>query len=485
MSSQNKYIILREDLVQDPVTIISDGLLIGRLHECELLLNHPSVSRAQAGIKEINGAFYLFGLRPSNPVTINGKLVETNEALASGDVLGIGPYLLDIDRADDALVIRVSLQIGMVADATDASSPNIGTDKLLSGEPAGTGKKASAKTRAAPLPGDKALDIFWDKRIREAGKMVRPSPLFPKSKRRTGKAQFNWTATSDLTPRWPISIFVWGAIGVGLLSVAAAYWYTSAFAPAPVSYAHAKEKLDLFPPIAAKANADACTNCHKFNANMESNCSACHTAEAFVATVIEPHTAAGIGCVSCHAEHRGREFRPGEAALTGCTECHSNANPQLYNGRRVSTPHGGMLGYPVVNTKWKWKGLTDSEWTLKQIGITRVAGESDDTWRSKQFHALHVQRVRSIPNSPGNAQGELSCSSCHKSFAPIDRETPRTTCGACHNGSVAPGTKRVVIAQDQPNCISCHVQHVKDKRHWNPSLLAATTVRTVEESSGE
>ncbi|MDQ5845040.1 MAG: FHA domain-containing protein, partial [Acidobacteriota bacterium] len=112
---EKKYIIIREDLVQDPVTIISDGLLIGRLTECELLLNHPSVSRAQAGIKEINGAFYLFGLRPSNPVNINGRAAEANEALASGDVLEIGPFQLEIDRADEALVIRVSLQIGIVA----------------------------------------------------------------------------------------------------------------------------------------------------------------------------------------------------------------------------------------------------------------------------------------------------------------------------------------------------------------------------------
>ncbi|MDQ5844235.1 MAG: hypothetical protein M3539_02955, partial [Acidobacteriota bacterium] len=219
---------------------------------------------------------------------------------------------------------------------------------------------------------------------------------------------------------------------------------------------------------------DACTNCHSFNANMESNCSGCHTAEAFVATVIEPHVTAGIGCVSCHAEHRGRDFAPGKTALATCTTCHSDANHELYNGRRVSTPHGGTLGYPVVNTKWKWKGLTDSEWELKQIGIARVEGESDDTWRSKQFHALHVQRVRSVPNSAGNAEGELSCSSCHKSFNPIDRETPRTTCGACHNGSVDPITKRVAIRQDQPNCVSCHVQHVKDKRHWNAALMAAT-----------
>jgi len=473
MAQENKYVIIREDLVQDPVTIISDGLLIGRLQECELLLNHPAVSRAQAGIKLVDASYFLFSLRQSNPVKLNGKAVEENEALAPGDLLEVGPFLLETDLTEDALVIKVSLQIGTVVETTSASSPNLGTARLAP-LPVPGEKKAHAKTRAAPLPGDKALDIFWDKRIREAGKMVRPSPLFPRSQRRAGKAQFNWTPTTDLRSHWPVSFFLWGAIVVGLLSVAAAYWYASAYAPAPVSGAHSKSELSLLPAIAVKANANSCTTCHSFSGNMESNCSQCHTVEAFVATVIEPHVAAGVGCVSCHAEHRGVDFKPAEAALFTCTECHNDANKNSYNGHRVSTPHGGTLGYPVTNGKWTWKGLNDSEWALKQIAVTRLPTDTDETWRSKQFHALHVQRVRAN-GLQGNPQGELSCSSCHKSFNPIDRKTPRTTCGNCHNGRSEPGTNRVLIAKDKPNCTSCHVQHVKDKRHWNPSLLAAVS----------
>jgi hypothetical protein len=468
MAQENKYIIIREDLVQDPVTIITDGLLLGRLQECELLLNHPSVSRAQAGIKLIKGNYFLFGLRPSNPVKINGKAIEDNEALAPGDVLEIGPFLLEIDLTDEALVIKVSLLIGTVVDTTNLSSPNLSTAKLepipVPGE-----KKAHAKTRAAPILGDKALDIFWDKRIREAGKMVRPSPLFPKGQRRTGKAAFNWTPTTDLRSHWPVSFFIWGALGVGLLSIAAAYWYASAFSPGTVSRAHAQSTLSVFPPIAMKANADSCTNCH--TGNMEKKCAQCHTVEAFVATVIEPHAAAGIGCVSCHTEHNGEAFKPGEAALATCTECHNDSNTSSYNGHKVKTPHNGTLGYPVVNGKWTWAGLNDSDWNLKQIAVTRLASDNDEKWHSKQFHALHVQRVRAN-GLPGNPDGELSCSSCHKTFNPIDRETPRTTCGSCHNGRLELGTNRVLIAKDKPNCTSCHVQHVKDKRHWNPSLMA-------------
>ncbi|MDQ6653313.1 MAG: hypothetical protein M3Y84_11270, partial [Acidobacteriota bacterium] len=160
--------------------------------------------------------------------------------------------------------------------------------------------------------------------------------------------------------------------------------------------------------------------------------------EAFFATVIEPHIAAGIDCVSCHPDHRGTDFKPAEAALVVCTSCHNDANNNSYHGRRVSTPHRGTFGYPVAEGKWRWTGLNDTEWALKQIAVARLPVDTDDKWRSKQFHALHVERVRALPVTTGNQQGELSCSSCHKTFNPIDRTTPRTTCGGCHNGSIDP-----------------------------------------------
>lgn len=464
-----RFHIIREDLMQDPLTIISDGLLIGRLQGCELLLNHPAVSRVQAGIRLVDGNYYIFGLRESNPVKINNKNLDSNAALADGDILSLGPFEIEVEILEELITLKVSLQIGRVVEATDFSSPHIGTSELFD---APSDKKKAAKPRAAPLPGDKTLDIFWDKRIREAGKMVRPSPLFPKSKRRAGKAQFNWTATTDLVSRWRVAIFVWGAIGVGLVSIAAAYWYTSAYAPGAVSNAHTRSSLQITPTIAARPNADKCTNCHSPSSSMESNCAGCHKAEGFVATVIEPHAAAGIGCVDCHAEHRGKSFRPAHAALARCTECHNDANQVAYNGRHVATPHGGTFGYPVVNTEWKWKGLNDADWALKQIDFKRQPTETDQQWRSRQFHGLHLQRVHALPGAPANAQGELSCSSCHKSFNPIDRQTPQTTCAGCHNGYTDAGTKQVLIASDKPNCISCHVQHVRDKKQWNQRFLA-------------
>jgi hypothetical protein len=448
MPAKNQYIVVRSDLEVDPVTIISDGLLIGRLPTCELLLNHPSVSRVQAGIKQVEDDYYLFPLRPRNPVLLNGKPVEENEALASGDVIEVGAFRLEIDVEEKGLVLRVELQIGTGPSEIDVSDAGLSTANLMM--PAGTKAK---KPRAAPIAGTKALDIFWDKRMRDVAKMVRPSPLFPRARRREGKKQSNWTATTDLVARWPAGIFVWGFVGVALFAVAGAYWYTQAYAPAPLSDAHARSELAMHPANAVTANAGSCTNCHAWGGNMEQRCASCHKTDAFVATVIKPHEAAGVGCIDCHAEHKGTGFSAKQGGLASCNQCHVDGNQSLYNGRRVGTPHGGTFGYPVVNGQWSAKSINDDEWELRKLAVVRLPADSDQKWRSNQFHALHDQRVKTVAGIIGNDEGRLSCNSCHKSFDPIDRETPKTTCAACHSKS-----------NGLPDCVSCHVQHILDVR---------------------
>jgi pSer/pThr/pTyr-binding forkhead associated (FHA) protein len=490
MLHTSTFIIERPDLNIDPLTIINDGLLIGRLRACDVILNHPAVSRTHVGIKLIEENFYLFNLRPENPVFLNGRPIERIEALASGDVLEVGPFILNISRTAEALVIKVSLRIGVEAIRTDLSSPSLATQKLPSLEDVLAGKKRPqpARASAALLGSTKALDIFWDKRIREAGKMMRPSPLFPHARKRTGKAQFNWTPTTDLVRRWPLSVLLWGTVFIGLLSLSAMLWFPAVFAPhsitgATVSEAHSRRRFTLYPLIANRVNAASCSTCHLTGTSMEANCVSCHQTEAFTATVTAPHRDAGIGCITCHAEHKGADAPPLEASLRMCAGCHNDKNQALFKGRRVGTPHNGTLGYPVVDGLWKWKGLDDFEWSLKQIALRRAPAEEDDQWRSKQFHALHLYRVRAVNGLNGNAEGEMSCSSCHKSFNPIDRDTPRTTCAKCHTGMTDSRTGHTLVAPDTINCTSCHVEHIMDKSHWNPSLLTASTRSTSDRQS--
>ena len=84
---ESTFIIIREDLQVDPVTIVAEGLLVGRLPTCELLLNHPSVSRLHAGITNAESDFYIRNLRPGNPILLNGeKLEDYQRALRNIDI---------------------------------------------------------------------------------------------------------------------------------------------------------------------------------------------------------------------------------------------------------------------------------------------------------------------------------------------------------------------------------------------------------------
>ena len=477
------FVIIREDLQVDPVTVIADGILVGRLPACEMLLNHPSVSRLQAGISNVDGGYYIRNFRSTNPITLNGEKFEQYQALTDGDVLGIGPFVLNCELLEGVLFIKVSIQIGATpGDAVVRKEAGIwevpATVRLPSApldlEKAAAHKKPVPRKPPPAAAGSKALDVFWDKRITAATKTVKPSPLFPVTGRPSGKAQSVWAPTTDLKRRWPIPAVVWVAAAFAVLAAGGAIFYARAFAPAPISDAHTRTAMQISPAIANHANAGSCTSCHALRASMESKCSSCHTSDAFVATVIEPHMKAGIGCVDCHAEHRGTQFNAIDGALLSCFDCHNDQNRKTYNGMSISTPHGGTFGYPVVSGHWKWTGLDPEEIVQRKdtLKLVRLPADTEDQWRSKQFHAVHLYRVRAVAGLPGNKEGELSCSSCHATRDPIDLTTPRTTCGKCHNGQVDPRAGRQVIASDKPNCTSCHVQHMKDKRHWNPYLLS-------------
>jgi FHA domain len=480
------FIIIREDLQIDPVTIVAEGLLIGRIPTSELLLNHPTVSRLQAGITNSSGEFFIRNLRMSNPIMLNGEALTDYDALADGDIVGIGPFAINISLAQGALTLKVSLQIA-------ASSSDAFTRREASGlweledtlgpsfsiGAAGVELKAqhrkllARKARSAEAS-SRALDVFWDKRITAATKSITPSPLLPRTGRPRGRAQSVWAPNSDLKRRWPASLMLWGAICVALLSVVGALFYGQAFAPGRASDAHARAQLTLNPPIANQANSGACTSCHSVRGSMFAKCVSCHTTDAFMPTVIQPHINAGLECVDCHVEHRGSQLTAIEGALLSCFDCHSDQNKRSFNGKTVSTPHGGTFGYPVVNGRWQWAGLDAAEMEQRKanLKLERLSTDDEDQWRSKQFHALHLSRVRAVAGLPSNKDGELSCSSCHATRDPIDLATPRTTCAKCHNGQPDARAGRQVIASDKPNCTSCHVQHTSDSRHWNPALLS-------------
>ena len=190
---------------------------------------------------------------------------------------------------------------------------------------------------------------------------------------------------------------------------------------------------------------------------------------------LKANEAGELTCSSCHTRWGASLDR--ETPKQTCAGCHSDANKASYNGRRVSTPHGGTFGYPVVAGEWKWKGLSEAQWNQKPEEVRALLAswpaKDERERRSVQFHALHLHRVRAVGGLAANDASEMTCSSCHRSLgASLDRETPRTTCAACHNGRTDERTGRALVAASAPNCTSCHVQHAKDRSHFDASLLA-------------
>ncbi|HEY0405841.1 MAG TPA: FHA domain-containing protein [Pyrinomonadaceae bacterium] len=492
-------VVTREDRAVDSVKLVTEGLRIGRLPECEVSLNHPSVSRLHAGVNYIAGRFFLINLSHSSSTTLNGRLVAPDEAeaIADGDVLQIGPFGLYFNYRKDELLIRVSQQIAMNAGEMDARS------EAKSGEFRMMMQRAATK-RASSEVAD-ALKVFWGKRTRE--KAGRPSPLHPRRPPRPGKSRFNWTPTRDLVRPWPFSIFIWGMAIVAALSALAWHKYANAFAPMPLSNSHAAATLTLDPPVARQPNSGSCTTCHTIKSGIEANCASCHQTEAFNATVIKPHREAGISCLNCHTEHRGADFSPMNSALAACAACHNDDNPKLYNGRSMHTPHGGTFGYPVRDGEWVWKGLDDEELATKpdvaeylknsllnrQIwsGLTipeivrRVRDNTLDPkmrrdWISTQFHGIHIYRVRVFTGIEGiedvdSENRVLSCSSCHRTGqfgARLDRLSPRATCSKCHTNLFFERADAKLPQAAGPSCTSCHVQHLMDK-NWTPAFFSA------------
>jgi hypothetical protein len=473
------FIIIREDRAEDAKTLVTEGLRLGRQPECDVVLNHPTVSRLHAGVNEVGGRFYIVNLSGSNATTINGRVIPFDEAdaLANSDTVQIGPYFLYVEQATDGkLRLRISLQMALNVGEFEARQQEaIEKKKKKYAEEQASGG-AHAAVASSEIAG--ALKVFWDKRTRE--KAGRQSPLHPHDPPRLGKARFNWTPTRDLVRPWPFSVFIWGTLIIAALSVGAAFKFKNAYAPEVLSSPHTVASFTLNPPIAKEPNGNSCTTCHVPGVGpnripIEANCTSCHQTEAFIATTTKVHQDAGITCTVCHTEHKGADFKPMNAALDSCSTCHNDNNKKTYNGKTVHTPHGGTIGYPVIGGEWVWKGLEDEELKLKpEVAKLRRPNDTEQQWRNKQFHALHIYRVRAVASIDGIKDEEagdgmrvISCSSCHKSFAPIDRVTPRTTCIRCHNGLIFEREVRSARSATAISCTSCHVQHMRDEL-WRP-----------------
>src|SRR5262245_50113522 len=106
----SKFIVVRKDITLDPVVIESEGLTIGRLIGNDLALNHPTVSRTQSGLKEIDGDYWIFNLSDANGTLLNGEQIEQTP-LADGDLIQIGPFFIIPKYEDKDLRLEIEVTV--------------------------------------------------------------------------------------------------------------------------------------------------------------------------------------------------------------------------------------------------------------------------------------------------------------------------------------------------------------------------------------
>jgi hypothetical protein len=474
MAEPSTFIIVEEGRPFAPVRIRSKELLVGSARQCGLRLNDSSIPLAVAGIKKIEGCFYFLplGFSPFSDakrtsISLNGRELMGDAALAAGDVIGIGGCRLLVNNDADTLVIRLSYPDREMATELSAA--------MASGRPSVKG--GDAETLPVQRPGSRAAhDVLgqWIKRRLWKGrqKVPRQTHLQPNPPKRQAGTEFNWSPTRDLVPPWPAAFLALCLVVVLAGALLAFVLWPSIYAPGRISSAHSRSQLSLTPAIASNAISGSCLNCHTWKVTVDQNCARCHQADGFHASITKAHESAGITCTDCHVEHRGPDFSPKAAAFDSCVACHNDNNKQTYNGKTVHTPHGGTLGYPTSAGKWIWSGLDEEALKLKpEVSETWKSEYDEQSWLKVQFHAIHLYRVKAAPGITGIEDGTLSCSSCHLNFGgKFDRETPRQTCDNCHNGFLERRTSRSFIAADKPNCTSCHVQHYYDSHRWGELL---------------
>lgn len=435
---------------RDPKTVTKDQIFIGRLDTCEISLDHPSVSRIHAGVNFANSKYVLVNLSSSNVLTLNGRRLgpQKNDVLADGDTIQVGPF---------TIIVAYKKKSGNIALHVQGMFANKLADKPV--QPAPQAKK--------PADTGDVLKVFWEKRTRE--KEDWGTRLRPTEKPKPGKAMFNWRPTRDLRRTWRYGLFIWAFLIIGAVGAFAYFRYPNVYSPKPLANPHAMNVED--PKIASRSNGNSCTTCHTPNEPLENSCVSCHQATEFHATNTKAHQEAGVTCTVCHKEHQGSDFDMNATAIRSCAECHNDNNKNSYNGKTVRTAHAGSYGYPAVDGAWKWKGVyRETADAVPEINIS-ITGDKDEQARlSRYFHTLHLYRLKAPEGVKGNTRGLITCSSCHKTLNPVDRETPRQTCAVCHTNTGDTTARDARFTAGGSNCISCHVQHPYSADRWSEFL---------------
>ena len=92
--AQRAQLRVREDGTERAVPVDKELLTIGRLSECDIVINDTGASRRHAQIRTIDGVSTLTDLGSTNGTKVNGREVQST-ALSDGDRITVGATQID------------------------------------------------------------------------------------------------------------------------------------------------------------------------------------------------------------------------------------------------------------------------------------------------------------------------------------------------------------------------------------------------------
>jgi len=210
--------------------------------------------------------------------------------------------------------------------------------------------------------------------------------------------------------------------------------------------------------IAAAAGLD-CLSCHAEKAAAKDSvhgvlsCTGCHTT---IQSFPHPDKQTRVDCASCHSSAAGTLAQSAHAASGGpsCLSCHGGAHSILASKDPKSPTYPSNL----PRTCGACHGNAE---VAKQVGLPEV-------------YSLYMDSIHGFALTQDGLLVAANCSSCHGSHGILKSADPKSktnranvpeTCGACHTGPLrafSSGIHGQMVqagAAEAPVCTNCHTAH--------------------------
>ena len=106
----------------DSVEIVKDLILVGRGEDCELRLDHKSVSKRHCVLVKTDGLVLIRDLGSTNGTRVNGQRVRRGTLLPN-DVLSVANFRFTLQFGDGPSAASATESLGALSRSADGSDP--------------------------------------------------------------------------------------------------------------------------------------------------------------------------------------------------------------------------------------------------------------------------------------------------------------------------------------------------------------------------